>query len=351
VPNPGEADATDRSAQGRSEAARGTGLSLERGAERGHLLKRLAPWAMALAVIAGPLVGLKGVRLFTQTTVFGLVAGSYYALGALGLTLVYGILKLVNFAHGDLVTVGAYAAYAANVGLGVPIVPAALVAVLAGILVSLALEFALVRPLRKRGSGKMQSILLTIGLGFILRFTVQLLAGTAPRNLNINVTTSIRLGPVRVGTVQLIVMCVSLAALLAVGLAFRLSSIGKQMRAVSENPELAATTGVNTDRVVVTTWVVAGGLAGLAGVLATAAVGSLTPNFGEFLLLNLFAAVILGGVGNPFGALAGGLLLGLAQEWSVMVLDSRWKLAVGFGVLFLCLVIRPQGLLGRARSI
>jgi neutral amino acid transport system permease protein len=106
-------------------------------------------------------------------------------------------------------------------------------------------------------------------------------------------------------------------------------------------------TGINTDRVVIATWIFAAGLAGLAGVLYTAAIGTMTPNLGFFLLLSLFAAVILGGIGSAYGALAGGLLLGLAQEWSTLVIDPRWKVAVGFGILILVLIVRPQGLFGR----
>src|SRR5690606_38848892 len=114
---------------------------------------------------------------------------------------------------------------------------------------------------------------------------------------------------------------------------------------------LAETTGIDTGRVVYITWILAAGLAGLAGVLVVAASGSLSPNTGFFLLLSLFAAVVLGGIGNAFGALAGGIVIGLAQEWSTLVIAPQWKVAVSFVVLILVLIIRPQGIFGRERTL
>jgi neutral amino acid transport system permease protein len=110
-------------------------------------------------------------------------------------------------------------------------------------------------------------------------------------------------------------------------------------------------TGIDTDRVIVATWIFAAGLAGLAGVLYTAAIGTMTPNLGFFLLLSLFAAVILGGIGNAFGALVGGLVIGITQEWSTIVIDSEWKVAISFLVLIVVLVLRPQGIFGRERTL
>jgi len=122
------------------------------------------------------------------------------------------------------------------------------------------------------------------------------------------------------------------------------------MRALADDLDLAETAGVNTRRVIIYTWVFAGSLAGLAGVL-DASVTALSPNFGFDLLLPIFAAVILGGIGDAYGALAGGMLLGLVTEWSTLFIDAKWKIGVGFVALIVALIVRPQGIFGRARTI
>jgi len=299
--------------------------------------------AVALALIAA-----YGLHDVAQRGVNGLVSGSYFALGAVGLTLVYGTLKLVNFAHGDLLTFGAYLAFLANVTWGLPLVVAAAFAVVCAAALGVATERVMWRPMRAKGAGLLQLMLMTLGLAFVIRYGIQLVAGTAQRALEVNVLASVEFLGLRIGRTELIVVLVGVAVLLAVGLMLRLTSLGRQMRALADDFDLAEVAGINTDRVVIATWIFAAGLAGLAGVLYTAAIGTMTPNLGFFLLLSLFAAVILGGIGNAYGALAGGLLLGLVQEWSTLVIDARWKIAVGFAILILVLIVRPQGLFGRA---
>jgi neutral amino acid transport system permease protein len=301
-----------------------------------------------LALIALALIAAYGIHDVAQRGVNGLVSGSYFALGAVGLTLVYGTLKLVNFAHGDLLTFGAYMAFLANVTWGLPLVAAAAFAVVCAAALGIATERVMWRPMRAKGAGLLQLMLMTLGLAFVIRYGIQLFAGTAQRALEVNVIASIEVLGLRIGRTELIVVLVGVAVLLAVGLMLRLTSLGRQMRALADDFELAEVAGINTDRVVIATWIFAAGLAGLAGVLYTAAIGTMTPNLGFFLLLSLFAAVILGGIGNAYGALAGGLLLGVAQEWSTLVIDARWKIAVGFAILILVLIVRPQGLFGRA---
>lgn len=313
------------------------------GAGRGPLGVTLA----IVAVVVLALVVAYGVHDVAQRGVNGLVSGSYFALGAVGLTLVYGTLRLVNFAHGELLTFGAYMAFLANVTWGVPLIAAALFAVVLTAALGVLTERTMWRPMRARGAGLLQLLLMTLGLAFVLRYGIQMIWGTVPRRLDVDVTDSIAFLGLRIGRTELIVVIVGIATLVAVGLMLRLTSLGRQMRALADDMALAEVTGIDTDRVVVATWVFAAGLAGLAGVLYTAAIGTLTPNLGFFLLLSLFAAVILGGIGNAYGALAGGLLLGLAQEWSTLVIDARWKVAVGFGILILVLIVRPQGLFGR----
>jgi neutral amino acid transport system permease protein len=146
------------------------------------------------------------------------------------------------------------------------------------------------------------------------------------------------------------VVIVGVSVLLAVGLMIRFSLLGKQMRALADDLDLAETAGIDTRRVILYTWIFAGALAGLAGVLS-GALTNLRPELGFELLLPIFAAVVLGGIGNPFGALTAGLVLGVLIEWSTLLFDARWKVTVGFVVLIIALIIRPQGIFGRAKAI
>lgn len=312
------------------------------------------PLGVTLGIVVVVVVALTaayGVQDVAQRGVNGLVSGSYIALGAVGLTLVYGTLRLVNFAQGDLLTFGAYMAFLANVTWGVPLVLATVFAIACTAALGVLSERTMWRPMRARGAGLLQLMLMTLGLAFVIRNGIQMIWGTQPRRLEVDVTASIGFLGLRIGRTELIVVIAGVAILLAIGLMLRLTSLGRQMRALSDDFALAEVAGVNTDRVVIATWIFAAGLAGLAGVLYTAAIGTMTPNLGSFLLLSLFAAVILGGIGNAYGALAGGLLLGLAQEWSTLVIDARWKVAVGFGILILVLIVRPQGLFGRKERV
>ena len=155
----------------------------------------------------------------------------------------------------------------------------------------------------------------------------------------------------RIGRTELIVTLVGLAAIALVAGGLRYSSLGRQVRALSDSIELSETTGIDTDRIVLVTWAISGGLAGLAGIIYALPAGTVNPQLGFTLILSIFAAVVVGGIGNAYGALAGGMLIGVAQEWSTLVIDPSMKVAVGFAVLILVLLVRPQGLFGRARSV
>ncbi len=292
-----------------------------------------------------------GLHELAQKTINGVVAGSNFALGAIGLTLVYGILRLTNFAHADLLTMGAFVAYAFNVSIGMPFVVAMLIAVVIVALFAILTELVMFRPMRKRKAGVLQLILMTIGLGFMIRYTIQFFAGTEPRKLDVNVTDTIEFLGLSIGRTQLIVVVVGLVVLGAVALMLRFTSLGRQMRALADNFDLAETTGINTTMVVILTWALAGGLAGLAGVLVGASINDFRPETFFPFLLSLFAAVTLGGIGNAFGALAGGMVIGITQEWSTIVIDSEWKVAISFLVLIIVLIVRPQGIFGKERTL
>jgi neutral amino acid transport system permease protein len=296
------------------------------------------------------MIATKGAHDVAQTGLNGLALGSVYAIGAVGLTLVYGILKLVNFAHGDFLTFGAFMAFLVNVTWGVPLVFAIFFAMAMTALLGVTFERVMWGPMRARKAGLLQLLLMSIGLAFLIRYAVQYVWGTEIRGLDVNDIATVEFLGLRIGRTEFIVIIVGFAVLIAVGLMLKFSLLGKQMRALADNLDLAETTGIDTSRVILYTWLFAGALAGLAGVLA-GAVTDVRPTLGFGLLLPIFAAVILGGIGDAFGALAGGVVLGLMIEWSTLFIDFRWKTAVGFAVLIIVLVVRPQGIFGRARAI
>jgi branched-chain amino acid transport system permease protein len=311
------------------------------------------PWLGGIGVILIIFIALvigEGLHAVAQTGLNGLSLGAIYALGAVGLTLVYGILKLVNFAHGDFLTFGAYMAYLVNVTWGAPLVVAVFWAMITTALLGLFFERLLWGPMRRKHAGFLQLILMSIGLAFLLRAVVQWTWGTEIRLLDVNTTSTVDFLGLRIGQTELIAVIVGVGVLVIVGLMLKLTILGKQMRALSDNLELAETTGIDTRRVILYTWIFAGALAGLAGVLA-GAITNLRPEMGFELLLPIFAAVILGGIGDAFGALAAGLVLGVLTEWSTLIIDARWKIAVGFLVLVIVLIVRPQGIFGRAKAV
>jgi neutral amino acid transport system permease protein len=310
----------------------------------------LAVVAGALLLAAAFLIARDGVTALGQVTVNGLVSGSYFALGAAGLTLVYGVLRLINFAHGEFLTFGAYMAVMGRAVLDLPLAISLVLAVVLTAVLALLLETVMWRPMRAKGAGMFQLLLMALGLAFVIRYTIQLVAGTEVRQIGANVTASIRFAGLHIGRTELWVVLVAFAALVALALLLRRTRLGRQIRALSDNRELAETTGIDTERVIIVTWLLAGALAGLAGVVYGASIGVITPQLGFGIVLSLFSAVIVGGIGNAYGALAGGLLIGVVQEWSTLVVAANMKVAVSFLVMIAVLVLRPQGVFGQARA-
>jgi neutral amino acid transport system permease protein len=294
--------------------------------------------------------------MFLQLAANGLVIGSIIAIAALGVSLIYGILGLVNFAYGDMLTFGAFIAVLFNVRLDESMIVATAVAMAATVVLSVGLEGALWRPLRARRAGFMSMFLASIGLALVLRQLIFLVAGPQSRAYDVDPYKVYVLGSVRLSGSQVVAIVVAAVAIVLVGLLLGGTSVGRTMRAVADDRALAAVAGVNTRRVVVLTWILAGLVAGLAGVLAALVQTSFDPNFGFALLLPIFAAVILGGIGSAYGALLGGLVLGLATELSTWPgfhggVDPVYKPVVAFVVLIAVLLVRPQGLLGRERTL
>ena len=294
--------------------------------------------------------------MFLQLVANGLVTGAVLAIAAVGVSLIYGILGLVNFAYGDVMTFGAFVAVLCNGRLGMGMVVAAVLAMVATAILSLSLEGVLWRPLRARRAGFMSLFLASIGLALVLRQAIFLVAGPQPRSYDVDPYKVYVLGSVRLSGAQAIAVTVAAAAIVAVALVLGTTSVGRTMRAVADDRALAAVAGIDTGRVIVLTWILCGLIAGLAGVLAALVQSSFDPNFGFSLLLPVFAAVLLGGIGSASGALLGGLVLGLATEVSTWAgfhggVNPIYKPVVAFAVLIAVLLVRPQGLLGRARTL
>jgi branched-subunit amino acid ABC-type transport system permease component len=305
--------------------------------------------AIALIAVAIALSIARGPVAVGQTTLNGLVAAGYFSLGAVGLTLVFGSLRIINFAHGDLLTLGAYLTIGIS-SLGLPFWPAAIVAIAATAGVALALDWIVWEPMRRQRTSTLQFFLVAIGLAMVIRYTIQFFAGSQPRGVGQDVLRAITFGPFHLGALQALALIVGVAAASLVGVGLSFTRFGKQIRALADDMALAEVSGVDTRAMVRLVWIVAGALAALAGVLYAAAVGSVNPNFGFLILLSLFTAAVLGGIGNAYGALAGGLVVGLAQEWSTLFFAARWKPVVGFAILILMLLLMPRGIFGSGRA-
>ncbi|MFQ6071838.1 MAG: branched-chain amino acid ABC transporter permease [Methanosarcinales archaeon] len=278
-----------------------------------------------------------------QLVVNGIVFGSIIALTAIGLSMIYSILNFANFAHGDFVTLGAYFAFLFNVMLGINLVVAFLFSILATATLCICLDKIIWRPMRKKSAGLVTLIIISIGLAIFLRNTIIFIWGGSPRHYAIPVKKGIEVASITITQNQVIVIITAFILMFLVHYILQKTKIGKAMRALSDNMDLARISGIDVDRVILWTWVISMGLAAAGGVLY-GLVTSVRPNMGWFLLLPMFAAVILGGIGNPYGAMAGGLIIGLSQEISTAFLPTEYKLAVGFTIMILVLLLKPEGI-------
>jgi neutral amino acid transport system permease protein len=286
----------------------------------------------------------------------GLVTGSIIAITAIGLSLVYGILKIVNFAHGDYLTFGAYIAFFVNVTMGMPMVVAALAAILATALLGIGLELVMWRPLRNRGAGLISLFIASIGLALVLRDLIFIVWGPAPKQFAVDVFQVYELGPIRLSLSRIVAIVVAAIAIGLVAFVLARTRLGKAMRALSDNRDLASVSGIDVDHITAYTWIIGSGLAGLGGVLQGLVLSAFDPNMGFTLLLLIFAAVILGGIGSAYGALIGGLALGVIMElstWSALAggVEPVYKPVVAFLALIGALLFRPQGVFGKARVV
>ncbi|MDZ8108191.1 MAG: branched-chain amino acid ABC transporter permease [Nostoc sp. DedQUE12a] len=308
------------------------------------------------------------ISLFLQQLLNGLSIGSVYAIFALGYTLVYSILGIINLAHGAIFTLGAYFTYAlmggnfgfngllANAALPIKL-PFAIALILGSSLAGLVgvmMERVAFQPLRRQGSDPLLTVVSSLGVAVVIVNLIQYLVGaesyTYPANTYGNLPPSINFGtqdqeiPIR--TVQIVIFAVSVAIVAILSYFINRTKYGKAMQAIAEDPTTASLLGINSDRFIVLTFFISSFLAGLAGTLVASSVSIAGPYFGIAFGLRGLAVIVLGGLGSIPGAVLGGLLIGLVEAF-VPTEYSGYKDAVAYGILFIMLLVRPQGLLGR----
>ena len=308
--------------------------------------------------------------LFLQQILSGLSIGSVYAIFALGYTLVFSILGIINFAHGAIFTLGAYFTYSlaggafgfngllANASLPVQL-PFALALLVGSILAGIAgvvVERLAFKPLRDRGADPLLTLVSSLGAAGVIVNLIQYLVGaeiyTFPANVYGNMPAAINFGtaaqPIRIRTVQIVIFGVSALIVVVLTYLINYTKIGKALQAVAEDATTASLLGINTERFILITFFLSGFLGGLAGTLVGSSFSIAGPYFGIAYGLKGLAVIVLGGLGNIPGAVLGGLLLGLAEAF-VPSEYSGYKDAIAFALLFIMLLVRPQGILGRSR--
>ena len=282
----------------------------------------------------------------------GLNFGLLLALAAIGLSLIFGTTGLSNFAHAEMITFGALMVLTFGVDLALPIWLAIIIALVLSAALGWTLDATIWKPLRRRGVGLIQLMIVSIGLSLAIRYTYQFIYGGSTSQLpGATIPSDIHLGPITLSWIDVASMITSIVVLLAVAYFLLRTRIGKATRAVSDNASLAAASGIDVDRVIRIVWVMGAALAGLSGILWAYFRPGVSWDMGFQILLLVFAAVTLGGLGTAFGALVGSLIVGLFIEMSTLWLPSDMKYVGALVVLILVLLFRPQGILGRRERI
>lgn len=306
-------------------------------------------------------------RRVAQLTAEGLKQGLYLAMAAIGLTLIFGTTGLVNFAHAELVTWGMLSTYFFNFyglagvigflaplpppfGGGVNLVFAAFLGMLSGAALGWMLNRFIFRGARRAGVSLIAQMVMTIGLSILLRYVFVYIFRGAPRSFgNFTAQRAVEIGPIELTPKDLVAMALSVLILVGVASYLEMTRMGKAMRAVSDNRELAESTGIDVERVISLVWMSGAALAAISGVFF--GLDQVKWDFGFRILLLIFASVTLGGLGRPYGALVGALVVGLTINLSTLLIDAEVKNMVALLMLALILLFRPQGILGRAERI
>ena len=302
---------------------------------------------IGLAERTGTDIGTRILGLVLSGLKFGLII----ALASLGLSLVFGTTGLTNFSHGELVTLGALLAYGFNVGLGLHVLIAAPLAVVAMAVVGYLQDAGFWSPLRRRGTGNIALMIVSIGLALFLRSLFQYVFGGDTKAYDRYVTqTPWTLGPLSITPKSLVIDLIAIVVLVLVSLAVARTRLGKATRAVADNPPLSASSGINVNAIISIVWIMGTALAGLSGVLLGLD-QQVEFQMGFKILLLVFAAVTLGGLGTIWGAMAGSIVVGLLVELSTLIIPSELKYIGALLLLIVILLFRPQGLFGRAERV
>lgn len=281
--------------------------------------------------------------IFLQTLVFGLALGGVIAVSAVGLTLAYGVTRFINFAFGEFLTLGAFfCLLLAQAGLG--LAWAGLAAAIAVGAVGVLVARVFYDPLMSRGL--LPLLVTSVGVAFVVQNLIRMIVGSNPVRFPLPLMRPIEVSGLFIPREQLIILAVALVTMLAVHLLLRFTMLGKKMRAVADDPMLARVAGISSRRVLDATWFVSAMIGALGGILLAITQITVAPQMGWHFLLVVFAAVLLGGIGSPYGAMIGGLLIGLAMELGATYIAANYSYAFAFVMLIVVLILRPRGLMG-----
>ncbi len=284
-----------------------------------------------------------------QTLISGLSLGSIYALIALGYTMVYGIAKMLNFAHGDVIMIGAYAGIVAVAQLGLPPVIAVVLSIVICAVLGMLIEFLAYKPLR---AAPPLSVLITaIGVSYFLQNVALLIFGSQQKAYPTVVTLpSFRLGGVTIDGITILTLAITAVIMVVLTLFINKSKLGKAMRAVSEDKAAASLMGISVNRTITLTFAIGSALAAFASIFYGMTYVYIKPTTGAMPGIKAFTAAVFGGIGSIPGAMLGGILLGVIEQMSKTYISTLWADAIVFGVLVLVLVLKPTGLLGKKIS-
>jgi branched-chain amino acid transport system permease protein len=301
------------------------------------------------------------MSFFFQELVNGITTGALYSLVALGFSMVYGVLKLLNFAHGDLYMVGAYIGFfiiqffggPADLSIAVPLLLLIMFVVAAGLVggLGVAIERFAYRPLRD--APRIAPLITAIGVSFFLESAALLLFGSQFREYNtaefISLSSGIRIGSVTIDSVQILVLVLGLVLMTGLQLLVNRTRLGRQVRAVAADREAAEMLGINVNFVITATFFLGSALAGIAGVMGGLLFNTVTATIGFIVGLKAFTAAVVGGIGSIPGAMLGGLVIGVAESFVTGYISSTYSNLIVFGLLIVVMLVRPSGLLGRVQ--
>ena len=283
---------------------------------------------------------------FLQQVINGLSLGSIYALIALGYTIVYGIIKLINFAHGDIYMLGAYVAFITTTYFGFSFFPAMIASMVVCGILGVLIERIAYKPLRH--ATRIAALITAIGVSYVLEYTTQYVMGsevkTYPTLLS---NSSFSLGPVTISMQQVYIFTITIVLMIALQLIIKKTKMGRAMRAVSVDEDAAKLMGINVDTTISFTFLLGSSLAGVAGILVGIYYNSIDPLMGMVPGLKAFIAAVFGGIGSVPGAMIGGLFIGIAETMVVAYGSSLYRDAIVYLILILILIIKPDGLLGK----